>query len=337
MTDPSASASARKGKSLGRSSQKALGRPALLAQAHLAGFAAEDLLAGRRPRSFGREVGLALVARSDPELGAAFAGVDERDGYRAVHEMLTVEMLRTHEQIVREVERYYAIAHQSLAAVWPAVESVAKALLEQGELEGDRLDVAIHPDGFEIFARVYAVQRAHGVMGRGSGRRDCGAVLLPSAAMPLKRNPYVASPDQIRITRQGDYAVFEYADDTVATTQVSFGKEKLASMSDEQLLDWWNRGIEARDEHRESIDYVATEIPPGKPQVEFFELGDQWTPRGHVLRCEILHDTGMQVGLDEPFVSLDGRDFTLREFTTMIGTFGGCGMRVEFVPKDALR
>jgi len=40
--------------------------------------------------------------------------------------------------------------------------------------------------------------------------------------------------------------------------------------------------------------------------------------------------------LDEPFVSIDGRDFTLCEFMTMVGTFGGWGMRIEFVPDDEL-
>ena len=39
--------------------------------------------------------------------------------------------------------------------------------------------------------------------------------------------------------------------------------------------------------------------------------------------------------VDEPFVSIDGRDFT-SEFMTMVGTFGGWGMRIEFVPDDEL-
>jgi hypothetical protein len=40
--------------------------------------------------------------------------------------------------------------------------------------------------------------------------------------------------------------------------------------------------------------------------------------------------------VDEPFVSIDGCDFTLGEFMTMVGTFGGWGMRIEFVPDDEL-
>lgn len=154
--------------------------------------------------------------------------------------------------------------------------------------------------------------------------------------MPLKKRPFVASIDQIRITRQGDTAIIEYADDTVATTHLKMGAQKLAGMTDEQLLDWWNENIEAREEHRQSLTYTATEIPVGKPQVEFFDDADQWTPRGHVVRCQILSDAVIRPDVNEPFVSIDGRDFTLGEFMTLVGTFGGWGMRIEFVPQDEL-
>jgi hypothetical protein len=154
--------------------------------------------------------------------------------------------------------------------------------------------------------------------------------------MPLPKRPYVASAEQVRITRNGDDAIIEYADESVATTHLKMGADKLASMTDEQLLEFWNDGIVARDEHRESLSYTATEIPEGKPQVEFFERGNQWTPRGHVVRCQILSDAAIQPDLDEPFVAIDGRDFTLAEFMSMVGSFGGWGMRIEFVPDDEL-
>jgi hypothetical protein len=43
--------------------------------------------------------------------------------------------------------------------------------------------------------------------------------MLP-ATMPLPKRPYVASPDEIRITRDGDYAVIEYAEPKVATASL---------------------------------------------------------------------------------------------------------------------
>src|SRR5580698_10917670 len=102
--------------------------------------------------------------------------------------------------------------------------------------------------------------------------------LVSSGAMPLPKRPYVASADQVRITRDGDDAVIEYADESVATTHLKVGAEKLAAMTDAELLAFWNGTIEAGDDHRESLIYTATEIPVGKPQVEFFERGNQWTP-----------------------------------------------------------
>jgi hypothetical protein len=39
---------------------------------------------------------------------------------------------------------------------------------------------------------------------------------------------------------------------------------------------------------------------------------------------------------NEPFVTVDDRDLTLREFARMVGTFGGWGMRVVFVPDDEI-
>src|SRR5262249_3545035 len=88
--------------------------------------------------------------------------------------------------------------------------------------------------------------------------------------------------------------------------------------------------------HRESLSYTATEVPLGRPQVRYFEDGDQWVPRGHVLRCQILSDAAIEPDVEEPFVSIDGRDFTLAEFMKMVGSFGGWGMRIEFVPDDEL-
>jgi hypothetical protein len=152
--------------------------------------------------------------------------------------------------------------------------------------------------------------------------------------MPLPKRPYVAYADQIRITRNGDCAIVEYADETVATTHLKVGAERLSTMTDEDLLGFWNDFVRGTDEFRESVDYVAIEIPVGKPQVEYVAAGDQWTPRGDILRCQVLSDGQREP--DEPFVSIDGRDFTLAEFATMVSTFEGWGMRIEFVPDDEL-
>jgi len=102
--------------------------------------------------------------------------------------------------------------------------------------------------------------------------------------MPRPRRPHKASPDEIKITRDGDYAIIVYADEGVATTHFKMGREKLAVMTDEQILKFWNDGIEARDAFMAAQHLVAVEIPMGKPQLKYEERSDQWVPRGHIVK-----------------------------------------------------
>ena len=147
--------------------------------------------------------------------------------------------------------------------------------------------------------------------------------------MPKRKRPHIASPDQVKITRDGDAAVIEYADPKVATTHFNIGAERLATMTDADILAMWNDGIEATDEFIRTHHVPTIEIPVGKPQVKYEPRADQWVPRGHVLRCVGVNDSPK--GMEDDFISVDDRDFTVAEFTRMIGTFGGWGMRIEFV------
>lgn len=149
------------GNTLGRSGQRMLARPSVLVQVHVAGFAAEHLLTRRRPRQFDQELGFAILSRDDPELRLAFEGSDERDGYRAVHEVLRVADLHSDDEIKREVDRFYDAARESLAAVWPSIRGVAHALLKHEELDRDGVFDAIGGD--DIYGAVLRVQAAHGL------------------------------------------------------------------------------------------------------------------------------------------------------------------------------
>lgn len=62
---------------------------------------------------------------------------------------------------------------------------------------------------------------------------------------------------------------------------------------------------------------------------------NQWVPRGHVIRSRVLGASGDE-DLDEHFVTIDNRDFTIGEFVRMVSTHGGWGMRITFVPDDEL-
>ena len=148
------------GESLGRSVQKMLSRPVVHAQVYLAGFAAEHLLTGRRPRQLDQEVGFARLTLGAPDLIAAFDGFADRDGYRAVQAVLRTGLLNDDETAF-EIERFYEAARASLAAVWPAVQALGKALLKHEELDEDRIFEAIQ--GIDIYRPVLAVQEERGL------------------------------------------------------------------------------------------------------------------------------------------------------------------------------
>lgn len=156
---------------------------------------------------------------------------------------------------------------------------------------------------------------------------------LSSAMAFPRRRPHVASPDEVRITRKGDAAIIEYGDPEIPTTNFVIGAEKLAAMSDDDVLELWNSGVEATDELRRTLTYVATEIPVGQPQLETSEVTGELVARGDVVRCVI---ENRPEAADDLFVSVDGHDLTLLQFAKMIERYEGWGMRIEIVPNDEL-
>lgn len=150
------------GHTLGRSGARMSSRPTTRVQVHLAGFAAEHLLTGRRPGQLGQEIGFSLLARLDPALGEAYAGSEARDGHRAVEELLRVGTYEDDDAVSREVDRYYEIARESLSVVWPAVKAIAKALLRDGEMDRRGFDGAL--GDVDLCTPIIAIQRAHGLL-----------------------------------------------------------------------------------------------------------------------------------------------------------------------------
>ena len=92
---------------------------------------------------------------------------------------------------------------------------------------------------------------------------------------PSKVSP--ASSADYQITRAGDIAIMAYADPKVATTSFKIGREKLAAMTDAEVFALWNEPIEARDQFMQDYDHVAVEVPPGHPQVRYFEEGESYS------------------------------------------------------------
>ena len=141
---------------------------------------------------------------------------------------------------------------------------------------------------------------------------------------------YIASLDEVTFTREGEYAVIQYKEEGISGTHLKIGPE-LAQMSDEEVLELHNDCLRAEAERAANFKHVAVELPLNSPQIRYLEEADQWVPRGGVLRC-VIHDNeeGRLV------VEIDDRELSLEEFGRLLTTYAGWGMRIEFVPEDAV-
>jgi hypothetical protein len=91
---------------------------------------------------------------------------------------------------------------------------------------------------------------------------------------------------EVRITREGESALIEFGDESIASTHLTIGPSML-DMTDCDILDCYNDGVRAQEHLRPTYRFVAIEIPSGKPQIQYSAQCTQWTPRGDVLRCVI--------------------------------------------------
>lgn len=148
--------------------------------------------------------------------------------------------------------------------------------------------------------------------------------------MPRPR-PRLARMDEVDITRHENAAGISFCDGSVGSTMLTLGP-RIAAMTDAEILEAYNHTVRAMQRSIEEYHYIAVEVPPGRPQISYFPQGDQWTPRGDVLRCYI-DDGGPD---DEAQVEIDDRVLSLREFGRLLATHAGWGMRIVFVPDDRL-
>ena len=143
------------------------------------------------------------------------------------------------------------------------------------------------------------------------------------------RKPHLASLDEVKISREGNYAVVEYHDSSVGSTNIQVGLP-LANMSDQEVLDLHNDLIRAREKMKAATQHSAVEVPPGQPQISYSQTSGQWVPKGDVLRC-VISDEGSD---GEAVIWIDDQGLSLEEFGRLLCTYAGWGMRVVFVPDD---
>lgn len=146
-----------------------------------------------------------------------------------------------------------------------------------------------------------------------------------------RHKPHPASAEEVQITRQGDDAIIEFVDASVLTTHLRLGP-RVHDMTDREILDAFNCTLRDQAETAAGQEYVAVEIPPGKAQVDYFAAGDQWVPRGSVVRALI--DDGGPDG--EAVIHVDDVELSLQQFGRLLCTYAGWGMRIVFVPEDDL-
>jgi hypothetical protein len=129
---------------------------------HLAGFAAEELLKGRQSRQLrGPELGISVLAVTNPALAVAAPAVEGSDQHLAVQEILRMRCAPKSASIRMEFERFYAIARAAVESVWPAVVAVAQALMERSVLHREAFFEVV--GGLDIYEPVFAVQKANGL------------------------------------------------------------------------------------------------------------------------------------------------------------------------------
>ena len=144
------------------------------------------------------------------------------------------------------------------------------------------------------------------------------------------RRPRHASPEEVRLSREGEWAIIEYADPTISSVRLRVGSE-IEKMTDAAILALLNLTVDARDEIAAQSENRVIEVPLGRPQIKYFEEGDQWVPRAQVLRCHLEDDEKGKL-----VVYVDDEKLDLQQFGRMLTTYAGWGMRIYFVDDDAV-
>ncbi len=145
---------------------------------------------------------------------------------------------------------------------------------------------------------------------------------------PKKR--YIARLDQVTITRKGSEAIIAYKEPAIPTTHLEFG-ENLRGVSDEEILASFNESL--KDEANGVADYrhIAVETPLGSPQIRVNPKTNKACVHGNVLRCIVTEGDAGQV-----LLQIDERKLDMKEFGRLLESFLGWGVRMEFVPKNAI-
>ena len=77
-----------------------------------------------------------------------------------------------------------------------------------------------------------------------------------------RRERYIASLDEVTITRDGDYVWIAYKEEGIGATRLQIGPE-IAEMSDREILELHNECLRAQAKRAAEYKHVAVEVPLG--------------------------------------------------------------------------
>jgi len=80
-----------------------------------------------------------------------------------------------------------------------------------------------------------------------------------------RKERYIASLDEVTITRDGDYAWIAYKEEGIGATRLQIGPE-IAEMSDREILELHNECLRAQAKRAAEYKHVAVEVPLGSAQ-----------------------------------------------------------------------
>ena len=104
---------------------------------------------------------------------------------------------------------------------------------------------------------------------------------------------------------------------------------EIDQLDDQEIVDFCNACIEFEDDLPPNHSTVGTEIPPGKPQLDYCADNHHWTPRSDVLRCVIEEDED-----GETIIFTDDNAFSMAALGELLSSFAGWGLRLTMVPDD---
>jgi len=140
------------------------------------------------------------------------------------------------------------------------------------------------------------------------------------------RKPTRAIVDQVRITREGNDAIIDYADAGIAGTRLTIGPD-IATMTDREIIDVFNGILAAQERLLAAWDKTSPKNRRGRGRSTTTKTTTK-APRGDVLRC-IIDDGGPN---GEVIIHVDDQELSLAEFGRLLRVHAGWGMRIAFVP-----